>query len=83
MVAQKPRCFLKNRLESADDWHMGADRDWMKPTSEYAEDWRSAKRAPADPMIVRVVAPSSARWVLHLSIGFLAGFGLAALLGLI
>lgn len=60
---------------------MGADRDWMKPTSEYAEDWRSTKRQPAEPMIVRVTAPRPGRWVLHMSIGFVLGFGLAALLG--
>ena len=62
---------------------MAADRDWMKPTAEYAEDWRSPKQPAAEPMLVRVVAPHSARWVVHVAIGFLLGFGFAACLGLI
>ena len=62
---------------------MGADRDWMKPTSEYAEDWRAPKRPDVDPIVVRVVVPHRDRWVLHVSIGFALGFGLATLLGLL
>ena len=69
---------------------MGADRDWMKPTSEYAEDWRSPKPKPkprlkpaaTEPMVVRVTAPSGARWVLYVSMGFALGFGFAVILGL-
>ena len=55
----------------------------MKPTSEYAEDWRKPKRPDADPVVVRVVVPHHDRWVLHVSIGFVLGFGLATLLGLL
>ena len=71
---------------------MGADRDWMKPTSEYAEDWRSPKRPPAapspsgaapDPMVLRVDVPHRGRWVVHVLIGCVLGFALAAAVGML
>ena len=55
----------------------------MKPTSEYAEDWRSPGRPAAAPMLVRVTAPHRARWVLHVALGFALGFGAAVLLGVL